>query len=300
MKKIYIIGLCLFGTYTICFGQNDGEEIVEDTVNGWKTGGLISINFSQSSFTNWAAGGENNIGISSFYKPYWNLRQGKWIWENYLDLRYGKVKIGSESWRKTDDLLNVNSKVGLQAAPKWYYSFLMDFTTQFDTGINPDDETIIISEFMAPGYLGFALGMDYKPNDKLSLFLSPLTARTTFVMNDDLSNAGAYGVTPGESSWTQYGPSVVFSFKNEVIENVIVDTKANLLYEYSSNASVVFIWDLIIGMKVNKFLTATITTGLIYDQNVLFNVRDGAGNVIDQENRWQFKEVLAIGVAFKY
>jgi len=300
MNKLFVIGLFLFSTHAICFSQDQGEENIADTVDRWKIGGLISINFSQSSFTNWTSGGENNLGITGFYKPYWNLKKDKWIWENTLDLRYGRVKTGSASWKKTDDLIDVDSKLGLQATSNWYYSILLDFTTQFDKGVNPDDESIIISKFMAPGYFGFSIGIDYKPSDKLSLLLAPLTSRTTFVLDDDLSNAGAYGVAPGEKSWTQYGPSIIFKYKNEVIENVIIDTKASLLFKYASDASVVFNWDLVIGMKVNKFLTATITMGLIYDQNVLFNVRDGAGNVIDQENRWQFKEVLAIGVAFRY
>ena len=300
MKKTYLIAFFLIFWHSISYGQDNAETGIADSLLGWKTGGLISINFSQASFSNWAAGGENNIGINGFYKPFLNFRSQNWIWENTLDLRYGKVKTGSVPGKKSDDLIDFDSKIGLQASKKWYYSLLLDFTSQFDEGVNPENNNAVVSKFMAPGYLGFALGMDFKPNDKMSLFLSPATARTTFVLDDNLSNQGAYGVTPGEKSWTQYGPSAVFKFKDEVIENVVIDTKASLLYEYASDASIVFNWDLIIGMKINNFLTATITTGLIYDQNVLFNIFDDAGNVIDTENRWQFKEVLAIGVAFKY
>ena len=34
--------------------------------------------------------------------------------------------------------------------------------------------------------------------------------------------------------------------------------------------------------------------------NILFDVVDNGGNVVEQETRVQFKEVLAIGVTFSY
>ena len=153
---------------------------------------------------------------------------------------------------------------------------------------------------MAPGYLSVALGMDYKPNEKLSLFLSPLTSRTTFVLDDLLSARGDYGVTSGEKSFSQLGPSVIFSYKDEVMKNVIIDSKMNAMYEYGGDPKFIFLWDFILGLKVNKYLTTTLTTGLIYDENILFDVQDSGGNVVDQEKRVQFKEILAIGVTFSY
>ena len=142
--------------------------------------------------------------------------------------------------------------------------------------------------------------MEYKPNDKFSIFLSPLTSRTTFVLDDYLSNKGAFGVTPGEKSFSQLGPSTEVKFKDEVATNVVIDTRAGALYQYSKDAKFVFNWDFILGLKVNKYLTTTFTTGLIYDQNVLFDETDDTGNVIGSETKVQFKQVLAIGVTFAY
>ncbi len=292
-----VIVLMLFSLNS--YGQ-DAEETPADTTKPWNINGLISINFSQSSFSSWAAGGENNIGLSIFYKPNFNYNQGKISWENNMDFRYGKNKIGGDSWRKSDDLLELNSKLGINATNHWYYTVIANFKTQFDKGFDNPEATNYFSKFMAPGYLSFAMGMDYKPNDKFSLFISPLTSRTTFVLDDSLSNRGEYGVTPGEKSFSQYGPSIVLTYKNEVAENVLIDTKITSLYEYASDAKFVLTWDFILGLKVNKFLTTTLTTGMIYDENILFDVTDDGGNVIDKEKRLQFKEVLAIGITFSY
>lgn len=301
MQRIYQPALLLiFLTFASeAFAQLD-TLADENAGKDWNIGGLISVNFSQSAFNNWAAGGENNVGLATFYKPFANYAKGKITWENTLDLRYGKNKTGEQGWRKSDDLIDLNSKLGIQAADHWYYSALANFVTQFDNGYADAAQTEKVSAFMAPGYLTLALGMDYKPNENLSLFLSPLTTRTTFVSDDSLSAAGAYGVDLGDNAWTQLGPSAVFNYKNEIIENVMLDTKIRSMYEYASDAKFVFNWDLILSMKVNKFLSTTITTGLIYDENVLFNVTDDAGNVTGQEKRWQFKEVLAIGITFNY
>lgn len=301
MKIIYqapLLGALLL--LNVQVRAQESEENTADTLKDWRAGGLISINFSQSSFTNWAAGGANNVGLSVFYKPFFNYNKGRVSWESTMDFRYGKNKVGSDPWRKSDDLIEINTKLGIKASDHWFYSVVGNFRTQFDEGFESQEATNYISKFMAPGYLTFTLGMDYKPNDKLSLLISPLTARSTFVLDDYLSDRGDYGVEPGEKSFTQLGPSVTFTYKNEVIENVVIDTRINSLYEYAKDAKFVFNWDFILGLKVNKFLTTTLTTGMIYDENILFDVTDDMGNIVDREKKLQFKQVLAIGITFSY
>ncbi len=56
----------------------------------------------------------------------------------------------------------------------------------------------MVSNFLAPAYLLYGIGMDYKPNDNFSLYISPLTVKTTIVNDQDLADAGAYGVNPAE------------------------------------------------------------------------------------------------------
>jgi hypothetical protein len=51
------------------------------------------------------------------------------------------------------------------------------FKTQFTTGYDYKTDTSRISDFMAPGYLITAIGMDYKPNNKFTAFITPLSGR---------------------------------------------------------------------------------------------------------------------------
>ena len=55
-----------------------------------------------------------------------------------------------------------------------------------------------ISDLFSPAYLLVALGLDYKPSDHFSAFIAPITGKLTFVTDQKLSDAGAFGVKPGQ------------------------------------------------------------------------------------------------------
>ena len=60
-------------------------------------------------------------------------------------------------------------------------------------------------------------------------------------------------------------------------------------------------WEGLLAMKVNKFITASITTHLLYDDDIDIAVDDDNDGIIDAVGpRTQFKEVLAIGLSAKF
>ena len=99
MKKLTITiviilsGISLFGQTTEL--EENLRKQSADTLEGWKKGGVISINLSQSSFTNWAAGGENSFAGLGLVNLYANYKKGKNSWENTLELGYGLLKQAS-------------------------------------------------------------------------------------------------------------------------------------------------------------------------------------------------------------
>ncbi len=62
----------------------------------------------------------------------------------------------------------------------------MSFKTQMTAGYNYPNTEDKISDLLAPEYLLFSLGMDYKPTPGFSLFLSSLTSKNTIVNDDDI------------------------------------------------------------------------------------------------------------------
>ncbi len=245
------------------------KEAEKDTL--WTSKGNISLNFSQVSLSNWAAGGKSSmsgVGMANYKTTY---EKGKVSWESTFDLRHGFLKEEQEHWRKTDDMIDMSSKFGYLAkeSSKWNYAGLLNFKSQFAKGINYDDEKEkVISKFMSPGYLNFGLGMDYK-NNNLSVLIAAANGKFTFVTDDDLSNQGAFGVDPGKTVRSELGAMVKVEYTKEIMKNVSFDTKIDMFTNYLNDFGNIDIdWTGKVNMKVNDYLSANLVMQFIYDDDI--------------------------------
>lgn len=155
-----------------------GKVVKSSDSDGWKKGGSFALNVNQGSLTNWAGGGEQNtIGINGILNYGVNYRKGKSTWDNYFDIALGFQNATSfRRFRKTDDRIDITSKYGRQVSSKWYAAALVNFNTQALIGYDYGTDTKI-SNFLTPGKLLVSLGMDYRPADNFSIFISPVTSR---------------------------------------------------------------------------------------------------------------------------
>ncbi|MFM9005896.1 MAG: DUF3078 domain-containing protein, partial [Flavobacteriales bacterium] len=320
-KSAVILALLMLSLVTVSAQTSDAENalrgITIDTLKGWKTGGLLGINISQASFTNWAAGGQNTIalgGIANLYAKYYNEHSA---WENMLDLGYGLLKQGKDAdFIKTDDKVDFTSKYGRKVSPHWNYAGLVNFKTQMTAGYNYPNDSVKISDLLAPAYVLAALGMDYKPNEKFTAFVAPITSKNTLVNNTALANAGAFGVeaavydsegnilTPGKKSRSEIGGYVRVLYRQTFFKDksVSVTSKLDLFSNYQNNPENIDVsWETIIGLKVNKFITTTITTHLVYDDDIDIAVDRNNDGITDGAGpRTQFKEVIGVGLNVKF
>ncbi len=286
-----------------------------DTIDGWKKNGVISINLTQSSFTNWAAGGENSFSGLGILNLYANYKKGKHIWENSLELGYGLLKQGSENnARKTDDKLDFTSKYGKELGKNWYYAALLNFRTQFSPGYNYPDDSTKISDFLAPAYLLCGIGLDYFPGENLSIYISPATYKLVIVNDQDLANAGAFGVDaaeldglgnitiPGKKTKTEFGAYLRGVFKVDVMKNILFHTRLELYSDYLKNPQNIDVnWENFLSMTVNKWISVDFTTQLIYDDDILIRIdSNDDGNFDKAGPRTQFKQTLMVGLTYKF
>ncbi len=291
------------------------KAIAADTLKPWKIGGIVTVNAQQVSLTNWAAGGNSSISLSGLINVFARYQKGKLVWDNNLQLGYGVIKQGSnKKWWKNDDKIQITSKLGQQAAKHWYYSALVDFRTQFVDGYNYPNDSVYISRFMAPGYGLASLGMDYKPNDHFSAFISPVTGKFTFVNDDKLASVGAFGVQkdiidPSDTTKfiqrhkthrEEFGAYVKMQYQTKVMENITFQTVLELFSNYFHNPQNVDVnWTTLTTFKVNKFISATLSTQLIYDDDVSV-LRTAGDNKGTTGPDIQFKQVLGIGFSYKF
>jgi len=86
-------------------------------------------------------------------------------------------------------------------------------------------------------------------------------------------------------------------FKPELVKNISITTKLDLFTNYLDHPEAIDVsWELLLGLKVNKFLSVNLTTHLIYDRDVLFPAADGSASL----PKVQFKEIFGVGLSFQF
>jgi len=166
-----------------------------------------------------------------------------------------------------------------------------------------------ISHIMAPGYLFAGLGLTYKPTDWINIEISPATSKMTFVLLQELADNGDFGVDAAEYDTngvkTKDGANFRFELggyakihlKKEVVKNVSLETKADFFSNYLENTENIDItWDVLLVMKVNSWLSANLTTNLIYDDDIdiVTGTREDGSDIVGP--RTQFKQTFGAGL----
>jgi hypothetical protein len=264
----------------------------------WKVSGQVSVNISQVSFSNWIGGGKNSVSGVGLFDYNAIYQKEKIQWNNTLKTGYGLLKEGEDQVVKTDDKLELNSKLGVQMKNEHLlYSSYVNFLTQFANGYKYPNTTDKISTFFAPAYLTLATGFDYQPIENFSLFFTPVSGKFTFVTDEELSAAGAFGVEPGKKARAEMGAIVKSEFKTPVVKNVDLATSLTLFSNYFNNPQNIDVnWDIALNMKINDFLSANLLTNLIYDHDILIPI-DDEGNT---GRRVQLKQLFGVGLSYKF
>lgn len=283
MRKKIIIAILVVFSSLLTYAQ-DTKTLKE----GWATKGNISFLFNQSAFSNWLAGGENNISGTLGLNYDFNYKKDDLTWDNKIIGSYGLVRTkNAEFAKKTDDRLELNSLLGKQADGNWYYSGFVNFRTQFTQGYNygtdPNGKEIRTpyTNFFSPAYLTFGPGMLWKKSDNLKVNISPATSKMTFVdKNNTLPDAAYFGVDEGKNLRYELGFYTSAYYKFNVMENVSVENILNLYSNYLEDPQNVDIdYQLNVVMKINKYLSTNIAFQTIYDDNAFagFQVRQVFG-----------------------
>ncbi len=304
MKKLLFLGIAvMFVFVSVAYGEDNADE-----GSNWSFKGFFQQNLNQVSFTNWAAGGENSFASASSARLELDYKKDRIKWENYADLSYGIIKIQDTPMRKSTDKIDLLSKASRTISDKLSYSAILNFLSQFDKGYKFPNDSVVVSRFMAPGYLTVALGIDYKPFEFLSIFASPATGKFTFVLDDDLSEAGAFGVDPGKNVNPEFGALVRIEFRREVFTNVNVNSRIVLFNnitdsDVSNRKNTDVDWLTSINMPINQYLTATVGFHLLYDHDIkipVFEEVNGEQVQVGARPTTQFMQQFGLGLVYNF
>lgn len=286
------------------------DSIFQDTTY-WTAKSLFGLNGTQTSFVNWAAGGRNNFSALAFIDATATYKKEKIKWRNDLKFALGGLQFLDREGRnsgvqKTDDRIDVASSIGYEFRKNWFYSFTGGFRTQMLDGFVYPNDSVRVSKFMAPGYLNLALGIEYAPSDNFNFFVSPLAAKFTFVQDEVLANAGAFGVrkadvnslgevvNPGKRFRSEYGAYLKMQLNKELVTNIEMKARLELFSNYIENPQNIDVnAETIFTFKVNRWFSASLQWNLVYDDDMKINTPGGAYGP-----RTQFKSVLGLGVSY--
>jgi len=288
----------------------------ENTVNlGWQTKKETGFYLNQVSFSNWNAGGTNSISAILSGKASAKYKKESLFWNSSLTLRYGLNKQAEQPLFKTEDVIEVVSNFGLEKDKKsnWFYSARFSFNSQFANGFSNPEAENPISRFMAPGYVFMGIGMEYGRHiNRLSVYGSPFTLKTTFVLDENLANQGAFGVDPaiydlegnlireGKKTRQELGILLTGQFEDEVLENMNLNTRLRLYTDYlNSFGNIDLDWEVNLDMKVNKYVQATFGSHLRYDNDIKVEVEQNEmtnEEVVVKGPKLQWKQLLGVGV----
>ncbi|WP_431210299.1 DUF3078 domain-containing protein [Puia sp. P3] len=226
-------------------------------------------------------------------------KHNKHAWDNTLDMAYGLVSTTSLGTRKSDDRIDLLSKYGYEVGKQYSLTGLFNFRSQFSRGYAYLDENtkLLTSNFAAPAYVLFSLGVDQKVTPDLSIFLSPATFRWVIVNNDSLARVAAFGVDSGRHSRLEFGAFSSVKYQKAFNKTTSYRTRLDLFSNYIRRPQDINIyWTNVFSVKAFKLISINISLDMIYDNDIKSVKSDGSagGPVL------QIKEVLGIGLAYEF
>ena len=289
----------------------------------WTNTVLNQINFGQTSLWNWAAGGYNNYTLAAAIDANANYKKDKMIWNNRLQLDYGFLYSADKPiLQKTKDRIYFESKWGYETPVRHLsYSAFFDFKTQFNDnwkygtpknteGHEPSiqdwlDARTLMSDLLSPAYINFGVGILWTPKPWFSLNFSPVAADFVVVHNPLLRNT--YGMELRDQTLDPkdgnnfkplrfgLGAQLKADAKWIVNDNFSYTTQLVLFSNYLHKPQNLRVnWDNKVFWKLAKYFAFTISTNLIYDENVkVKEISDGT-----KVAAVQFKEFLEFGFTY--
>ncbi len=314
-----LISRILFITFLLSWQNFCAQTVIPpqpiDKSSNWTKENIIGFDISEILFINWNAGGSNSIsGLlkGNFTRLYKN---GNLKWNNEMIFRYGVNKQAESILKKTDDGIQINSTLGYKfdSISNWYYSTKYNFNTQLTNGYAYPNTDKPISKHFAPAYVFLGIGTEFASKiKKFNFYLSPLTIKTTLVLDQNLANQGAFGVekatfdadgnkiSKGKLTRTELGVLLTGYHKDEVYKNVVLENRLALYSDYINNFGNIDIdWQLQVELIVNKYVRANIGLHIIYDDDIEAK-EDLDGVQISVGPKVQLKQQLGIGLIYSF
>ena len=302
-------------------------------------GGTGTVNFSHTGYGQYySAGGLGTMSINSLvdlYATTLSKDQSQSVWDNNLRIDYGIVKVentNGEQFSKSSDDIDFISKFGCPVgqSENWLYSSALNFQSQINetrTAYNEEEGSYapligerngqfgtVQSDFLAPADLSLGLGIEFQPNEHLSVFTGPLSGKIRIINDENIAKSGLYGneveydeetneVIDFNTTRIEAGANVIANYQNKFLEDdrLAFSTNVKLFSNYISKPENVDLnWNTVTSLNPWEFVTINYSTNLAYDDNKQFTAfADGTEIDGGPVKGIQFKNMLGVGLTYK-
>lgn len=284
-------------------------------ISYWTQKNKIGFDISEITFVNWSAGG--NSAVSGLLKGEFSrtYSRGNRKWVNEMIIRYGLNEQDGVGLRKTDDAIQLNSTFGYRndSISNWYHSAKFNFNTQFTNGYAYPNTDKAISRLFAPAYMFLGVGAENSSKLKNRVFyISPFTLKTTFVLDQNLANQGAFGVSKavfdsdgnfvsnGKKTKTELGFLFTSYYKKEILKNIVLVNKLVLYSDYINNFGNIDVdYEFSFDLVVNQYVRANVGARIIYDDDIKAK-KDVDGKQLTVGPKIQLKQLLGVGLVYAF
>ncbi len=280
----------------------------EETVNiesgmeriNWLHTFNIALQLSQAYVSgNWYQGGNSYLAFLGNFL--WdvqlnNVYYPKLIFQSTVSYKLAINSTPDDECHKysvSQDQFQYNLKTGYKAVHNWYYSFLMQFKTQFLHSY-PANSMTRTASFLSPGELNLGLGMTYsKENEKKTLKFSASISPLSYNLKtciDDLVDRSQFGIKPERKWLNEIGSNAELNFYAQLWGNTTYTTRLFIFSDYKMFQTD---WENTLNFQFSKFFSTQIYAHLRYDTS--------ADPKVDRKwKKLMLKEILSVGISYTF
>lgn len=268
-------------------------DIIVRKPNFWHIRADFSLQLMQYYVSdNWYKGGESHnswLAACNIYANFNNKR--KITFDNSLEMRLGFQSSKDDKKHKFlsySDQLRLTNKLGLRAAKHWYYTVMLQSTTQFYPRYNKNDPKVY-SDFLSPLDCISSIGMDFKLNVKkfnLNATMSPFAGNLRYM---DRKNLGpAFGLKKNKHTKFTFGSTVTVNYNWNIAKNISCNGRIFYFTDYDMSKVE---WEHTFNLRINNFLSTRL---------FLYPRFDDSAHRKPGKSYFQFYETLSLGFNYAF
>jgi len=278
-KFIVIVSVLLLHVYSNVLGDEKPNW-------GWQKQVVGNANMNQTSFDNWAQGGENSFAWQVSINAKFIDTQKSFIWSNTGSFSFGKTRVGKAEARKSVDEIKLESvfktKLGIEFDP--YLSVMCE--TQTTTGYKyTNGHKIPITGFLDPGYFVESLGFGLKISSDLKTRLGAALKQTVAEQY-----AEHYTDNPEtdriETFKNEVGINSVSDYRKKLTATSLLISKLELFSNLKGYKEIDVRWDSLLSTKLSSYFNINFNVKLFYDRDI--------------SKKRQLKQALALGITYTF